>query len=230
LEKSIDPIELSEELLLAVKLKKATTPLEAGLKNLSLSSLKEALQDDDRKKAFWINSYNAYFQIIRSEGTQKPDIYRKRLIHIAGYVFSLDDIEHGILRRNRYKYSMGYLKNIFAKRMIKSLSVDRLDYRIHFALNCGAKSCPPIAFYKHSLLDKQLNLATQSFLEAETIIDEQEATVHVTALFKWFAGDFGGKKGIVNIYKNQLDVDISKLEIKYSAYSWEEDLYNFSKT
>ena len=107
------------------------------------------------------------------------------------------------------------------------MAVDKIDYRIHFALNCGAVSCPPIAFYKAENLDSQLNLATQSFLESETVWDHDKKVAKVTALFKWFYADFGHTKGIKEIYKNQLDVDMTGYSIKYREYSWEDDLENF---
>ena len=196
--------------------------------NVSLPELITTLADDDRKKAFWLNIYNAYYQILRTEKKMgKPDIYRKRSFTIAGELFSLDDVEHGILRKFRYKYSLGYLSNPFTSKLIKDLAVDKLDYRIHFALNCGAKSCPPIAFYKVKNINNQLDLATQSFLEGDTDFDEDNKVVHTTALFQWFAGDFGGKKGIREIYLKQLDKDISGYSIKYKKYSWEDDLGNF---
>jgi hypothetical protein len=195
---------------------------------IPLPMLKSELADDDRKKAFWLNIYNAYYQILRIEKKMdKPDIYRQRSFTIAGELFSLDDVEHGILRKFRSKYSLGYLANPFTSRLIKDLAVDELDYRIHFALNCGAKSCPPIAFYKVKNISSQLDLATQSFLEGDTDFDEANKIVHVTALFQWFAGDFGGKKGIRKIYQQQLDKDISDYSIKYKKYSWEDDLGNF---
>ena len=40
------------------------------------------------------------------------------------------------------------------------MAVDVIDFRIHFALNCGAKSCPPIAFYSYDKINDQLDLAT----------------------------------------------------------------------
>ena len=42
-----------------------------------------------------------------------------------------------------------------------------LDPRIHFALNCGAESCPPISVYSvdnADLLNKQLETAAQCFV------------------------------------------------------------------
>jgi hypothetical protein len=138
-------------------------------------------------------------------------------------------VEHGILRRYRYKFSLGYLPNLFASKFIKTNAVDKLDYRIHFALNCGAQSCPPIAFYKVDNLDMQLDVATQSHLEGESEFDDEHKSMSTTALFKWFYADFGGKQGIRNIYSEQLDKDISNYKIKYKTYSWEEDLANFSE-
>lgn len=219
---------LSEQLLLTVKKQQDTAALQKEMANIPLPVLKTELMDDDRKKAFWLNVYNAYYQILRIEkNMDKPDIYRKRAFTIAGEPFSLDDVEHGILRKFRYKYSLGYLANPFTSRLIKGLAVEELDYRIHFALNCGAKSCPPIAFYKVKNINSQLDLATQAFLEGETKYNDDKKVVHTTALFQWFAGDFGGKKGIRKIYQQQLGKDISAYSIKYKEYSWEDDLGNF---
>lgn len=219
---------LSEQLLLTVKKQQNTTALQEEMAKIPLPTLQAALADDEHKKAFWINVYNAYYQMLRIEkNMDKPDIYRKRAFTIAGASFSLDDVEHGILRKFRYKYSLGYLANPFTSRLIKDLAVDELDYRIHFALNCGAKSCPPIAFYKVKNINSQLDLATQAFLEGDTEYDEDKKVVHTTALFQWFAGDFGGKKGVRAIYQQQLGKDISAYSIKYKEYSWEDDLGNF---
>lgn len=221
-------IDDSRAILLAVKMGEDHAVLRKQLSSYDIQVLKETLNNDNKKKTFWINVYNAYYQILRKQGHDKPDIYKKKLFNIAGQDFSLDDVEHGILRRYRYKYSLGLFANIFTPRLIKELAVDKLDYRIHFALNCGAKSCPPIAFYKLTNLDQQLDLACQSFLEGETRYDEEQKQVYVTALFQWFAADFGGKPGIKRIYKEQLDRDLSGYAIKYDDYSWEEDLDNYS--
>ena len=222
-----DVLNLASQILLKVKMKEPTQDLQAQISKLSHTQLKSALSSDTQKKTFWINIYNAYYQILRQQGHNKPDIYRKRLFKVSGHNYSLDDVEHGILRRYRYKYSLGFFPNLFSKSRIKKLAVDKIDYRIHFALNCGAVSCPPIAFYKAENLDSQLNLATQSFLESETVWDHDKKVAKVTALFKWFYADFGHTKGIKEIYKNQLDVDMTGYSIKYREYSWEDDLENF---
>lgn len=219
---------LAEELLMAVKLKEATISKQEELSVLEYHDLKALLDNDNKKKAFWINLYNAFYQILFiQKKVRKPAIYNEKLIDIADMQFSLDDIEHGILRKHKFKYSLGFLSNPFSKTEIKTLAVKTVDYRIHFALNCGARSCPPIAFYKASALDSQLDMATQSFLEQESDFDNHNKVLYTTALFKWFLGDFGGKKGIRHIYDKQLGKNLEGYSIKYTDYSWEEELDNF---
>ena len=106
----------------------------------------------------------------------------------------MDDIEHGILRRSKVKWSFGYFNKLFPSAFEKKHRVDTLDYRIHFSLNCGATSCPPIAFYKPEQLDKQLEVATKVYLSGEAAYNEADNTVALPALMGWFRGVFGGKK------------------------------------
>ena len=218
----------SEQLLLQVKMKQSNDAIRTALSELSEAQLRQELSTDGRKKAFWINIYNAYYQILRQETDLiKPAIYRDKLVNIAGKMISLDAVEHGILRRNRFKYSLGFFGNLYTKPFVKRHMVDEIDYRIHFALNCGAESCPPIAFYDAGRIDAQLDLSTQSFLEGETSYDDDRKVFITTSLFKWYYGDFGGRSGINQIYAKQLNRDISDYSIKYKDYSWEDDLDNF---
>lgn len=219
---------LSEQLLFAVKLQRATSQLEKGLQSTSMADLQRVLATDEQKKAFWINLYNAFFLILRRDRQiDKPAIYREKLIAIAGQRFSLDDIEHGILRRYRLKWALGYLPDPFAPGLIKKLAVQKRDYRIHFALNCGARSCPPIAFYSAGKLYEQLELATVAFLESETEWRPEQKEVWVTRLFQWYRGDFGGRRGIRHILLKKLGLDAGTFRIHYREYNWQEDLSNF---
>ena len=223
--------QLAETLLLAVKLNQPVEGKVEALANISLDDLLQQLHDDTSKMAFWINCYNAYFQILRKiQKAEKPEIYRSKLFTIARQQFSLDDIEHGILRKYRYKRSLGYFSNPFTSRLIKNLAVSHIDYRIHFALNCGAVSCPPIAFYHPNNLDQQLDLATASFLDTETTFFDDKKEVHVSRLFQWYLGDFGGKKGIRAILKKYLHRTTKGFKIVFADYSWEEQLDNFINT
>ncbi|WP_159024090.1 DUF547 domain-containing protein [Formosa sp. L2A11] len=221
-------LSLSGELLLNVKLKKETTELEQKLNNLSLIELSALLATDKEKKTFWINIYNAYYQILASRSNvQGKHIFKEKEISIADTVFSLDDIEHGILRKYRWKKSLGYLPNLFTSALIRNLAVKEIDYRIHFALNCGAKSCPPIAFYTFEKLNQQLDDAMYAFLSSETIIDTVNKTVKTSKLLFWYHGDFGGVKGIKSILKTVLQVEITTYNLEYNPYSWESHLANY---
>lgn len=220
--------QLSEQLLLAVKMNQATDDFLRQLEYVDLSDLQGQLHNDTIKKAFWINLYNAFYQILRKvRKVEKSNIYVDKLIKVAGKPLSLDDIEHRILRKYRYKFSLGYLANPFAPKLIKQLAVKKIDYRIHFALNCGAESCPPIAFYTVDQLDAQLEMATLNFLESETDVFEDKKEIHISRLFQWFRGDFGGKQGTCKILEEKLGQVTKGFKLIYKKYSWEEQLDNY---
>jgi Protein of unknown function, DUF547 len=222
--------KLSEKLLLAVKMQEPTVDFLKKLEDISLDELKASLKTDGDKKAFWINTYNAFYQILRKiDKVDKPAIFTKKLICIAGASWSLDDIEHGILRRYRWKYSFGYLPNIFTSKLIKEMAVSKIDYRIHFALNCGAKSCPPIAFYSTENIEAQLEMATLSFLENDTDIFNDKKEIHVNRILKWFLGDFDGTKGIRKILNEKLKMNTAGFKLVFKQYTWDDLLDNYSK-
>ena len=221
--------QLSENLLFAVKMKQETQELCKTLANLPPSQFQNDLINDKLKKAFWINIYNSFFQILRKVNQiEIPKIFTQKLIVIANTQWSLDDIEHGILRKFRFKYSLGYFPALFVSKKLKSNAVSEIDYRIHFALNCGAKSCPPIAFYTRDDIEQQLELATQSFLEKETEYNEELKKMYVSRVFFWFLADFGGKKGIRIILGERLNVNFKGYKIVFKDWSWDEHLGNFN--
>lgn len=222
-------LSISEKLLLAVKMLKETLLFEKRLAEITFQELQNQLETDRAKKVFWINCYNAFFQILtKREQLSRNKIFKAKIILIANIKFSLDDIEHGILRKYRSKYSFGYLPNIFVSKISKSLAVKLLDYRIHFALNCGAKSCPPIAFYTLEKLDKQLNDGMYSFLFSETIIDEKNKKISTSKLLHWYQGDFGGASGIKKILQHVFELKDNNYKLLYNKYNWETHLENFS--
>ena len=84
---------------------------------------------------------------------------------IGGFLYSLNDIENGILRSNRQSMGTLYRKPFKAGDPRLKISLAHVDPRIHFALNCGAKSCPPIKTFSGDQVQDQLQVATSSFLE-----------------------------------------------------------------
>lgn len=225
-------VRISQDYMYAAKTGESTAVFEQQLQTVSLSDLVNQLQTDDEKKAFWINLYNGYVQATLSKN---PDAYKSRSaffkskqLKIAGLHLSLDDIEHGILRRSKIKWSGGYLSNLFPGKTEKELRVNKLDYRLHFALNCGAKSCPPIAFYNPENLNKQLDIAATAYLTGEAEYDKEMNIVKLSAIMGWFRNDFGGKKGMRKLLKEKAIIpDTVKPKIKFKSYDWTLYLNNY---
>ena len=225
-------VQLSQDFMYAAKTGDKTSGFISQLKNISLDDLKSTIKTDDDKKAFWINLYNAYTQVALKKNSEqykkRGQFFGSRQIEIAGNKFSLDDIEHGILRRSKIKWSLGYLNKFFAGKTEKQLRVDKLDYRLHFALNCGAKSCPPIAFYKPETIDQQLNIATKVYLRGESEYDEATNTVKLPALMNWFRRDFGGKKKMIQLLRELTILPADKSpKIIFKKYDWTLYLQNY---
>jgi hypothetical protein len=216
---------LSEQWLLAMKKKMPVQDLIQLFAQADWEEITAELTDDTRKKAFWLNIYNAQVQYLLTEKpalfTDKNSFYSKPLLNIGGRKMSLDLIEHGLLRRASIKISLGYISNPFPSRFEKQQMLAKKDFRIHFALNCGAKSCPPIAFYQTQLIENQLDIATASYLEAMCMYEEEINTVFVPKIVCWYSGDFGGKQGIRNLLKKLVLIPKNTYtRISFSEYDW----------
>ena len=107
---------------------------------------------------------------------------------IGGQCFSLNDIENGILRGNKGSMATLYMTP-FGKgdpRIVHALP--EAEPKIHFALNCGAKSCPPIKTFKPDGIDAQLKTATDSYLENDDAVtlEPDKGVIYLSMLFKWY--------------------------------------------
>ena len=227
-------LQLSQDFIYTSKTGNETTPLEKQLAELPFDSLKTMLKTDDEKKAFWINLYNGFTQAMlkKDPGKYKSRsvFFKAENIFVGGKAFSLDDIEHGILRRSSIKWSLGYLKNPFPGITEKALRVKNLDSRIHFALNCGAKSCPPIAFYDADKINAQLDLAARSYLSSEAIYNAEKNTLLLPAIMGWFRRDFKGKKNMLLLAKKYgIIPEAAHPKISFAKYDWSLSLNNYSK-
>ena len=150
------------------------------------------------------------------------------MIKVAGMLLSFDDIEHGILRASTWKFSLGYLKNPFAPEFETKFRLSKTDKRIHFALNCGAKSCPPIAIYTTENYNRRINEVAHAYLNEISVLDKEKNTLYTTALFSWFRGDFGGSSGI---RKTLIEYGVlqknSNATIEFNDYDWTLHLNNY---
>ncbi len=171
--------------------------------------------------AFWINAYNAYTlkliidkypvsSILRTVGIPIPKInmpWMKKIATVGGTVYTLDHIEHQILRK------------------------DYTEPRIHFAIVCASISCPQLRreAYFGEKLEAQLQDQTLQFLNDPTKnqINGGTDTIHLSKIFDWFKEDFLGNAETVQPYLAQFfDGEIktklsnNEYRIKYTDYDW----------
>jgi len=165
--------------------------------------------------AFYINAYNTWtiklilsgypgIKSIKELGNILKTPWKKKICRIDGDVITLDDIEHHILRP-RFK-----------------------DPRVHFAINCAALDCPPLASepYAGNTLDRQLNNAVTAFINNRRRNYFEGNILYVSRIFKWFKEDFN--EDVVGFFIKYADEDLKKrLEIKkqaikitYLRYDW----------
>jgi uncharacterized membrane protein YdjX (TVP38/TMEM64 family) len=148
--------------------------------------------------AFWINAYNACMlrQVVDHYPIEKdgrllsrlrnavsdrpansvwqiPDVFGRTHCRVAGQERSQDQIEHEIIR------PMG-------------------DPRIHFAVNCAARSCPPLwpEAYTAERLDAQLDRAVRNLMAQPEQFSLEKDGVRVNKVLDWYKEDFGGIPGL----------------------------------
>jgi len=164
--------------------------------------------------ALYINAYNAYtlklilknypVDSIKDIGGWFKGPWKISFCKIGGKTFTLDEIEHEIIRP-RFK-----------------------DPRVHFAVNCASNGCPPLISesYQGSILDQQLDASTRSFLNNPERNRLEGNTLYVSKIFKWFGKDFGGD--VVGFFlkyaegdlKNRLSAKRDQITIEYLHYDW----------
>lgn len=231
--KTSDFNKLSEEFLQNIKNGKDTRAIQDRIANTTLTELTSSLITDTHQLAFWINIYNAYILVILSENPElyddKKAFFKKEQIPIAGKLLSFEKIEHGIIRKSQWSLGQGRIRKWFPNKLERRLRIRKRDYRIHFALNCGAKDCPPVTIYNPEELDEQLDQGTELFLKQNSDYHPEKNEVAVTSLFNWFRGDFGGKQGIKKILKEFEVIPTTKdIDISYKNYDWTLDLDNWT--
>ena len=157
------------------------------LQKINLKKLHSELNTPNKKLAFWINTYNSLVQIRLIENPNifedKNAFFKKNDILIGGEKLSLNDIENGIMRLKTDEN----ITNLF---ITKKFMLKTLENRIHFTLNCGATSCPAIAYYNPDELEQQLEGATRFYVENNCEYDAEKNEVLISELFSWFKDDF----------------------------------------
>ena len=123
-------------------------------RQLQRVDLDSMAQNRNELLAFFINIYNALVihgtieRGVPANLWARYSFFSTTAYNIGGYKFTLNDIENGILRGNRASMATLYMRPFAATLekdpRLKFAVKDPVEARIHFALNCGAKSCPPI--------------------------------------------------------------------------------------
>ncbi|MFN3265705.1 MAG: DUF547 domain-containing protein [Deinococcales bacterium] len=168
-------------------------------------------------KAFWLNLYNAltlhamHAANIQNSVLESLGFFNAYAYRIDGLVLTLNQIEHGILRANRPAL-VGLPP--FAKNDPRAKWVLPLDARIHFALNCGAASCPPIRNYQAAQLEQQLELATHAYLSDCQVKD---SVVYLPRLLSYYATDFGKPLLFTQRYRPDLP---NNAKVRFLPYQW----------
>jgi len=204
----------------------------ALLRNFDVNQLKERQE----KLAFWINLYNTMVihgvidWDIRESVKERNGFFRHLKYDIGGHLFSLNDIEHGILRGNT-RPPYGLFRPFGSGDPRLPFIVSAGDPRIHFTLVCGSRSCPPIGFYTSDRIDEQLDVATASFVNSpELEIVPSENLLRISQIFRWYRRDFGGtQRAVIEFLLRHLDPGEKKdfiqdhkesVRILYRDYDW----------
>ena len=108
--------------------------------------------------AFWINLYNAmvlHATVVLGPPEDTPEARTAffsgatgATYEVADHVLSLDDVEHALLRRSPAGDARSFAEDDARRRTFAPTLARKFDNRIHFALNCGASSCPPVKLFR----------------------------------------------------------------------------------
>lgn len=157
------------------------------------------------KMAFWINAYNAFTidlildhyplnSITQLDGGKPWSVKR---IALGGAKYSLDQIENEILRP-QFR-----------------------DARLHFALNCAARSCPPLwnRAFTPDKLETALEDRARRFINDPKYNTLGTDKASVSKIFEWYAADFGDLPAFLNRYAAGVQL-APGAAIEYREYDW----------
>jgi len=152
-----------------------------------LAAAEPAVLDEKARFALWANAYNLLaiktvvdrypIASIKDGGSFLSPIWKRKVGAVAGQEFSLDEIEHGVLRKEFH------------------------EPRVHFAIVCASLSCPDLRAepYVAERLDAQLDEQARSFLANAgkgLAPGDDGKSARVSSIFKWFRDDFAPAGGV----------------------------------
>ena len=158
------------------------------------------------KKAFWLNTYNAWtikLVLERYPVNSIKDVsakpWDKRFIKVGANTLTLNDIENKIIRR-QFK-----------------------DARIHFAVNCAAISCPKLSNKAFTAInvEKELDRLTKEFLKTDNV-NLIEKSAQLSKIFEWYAADFiEESESVLKFVEQHSGMTFHpKVKVSYLEYNW----------
>jgi Protein of unknown function, DUF547 len=206
-------VRYSELILFAIRDKQPTDQLLQQVKIYDWKELQDELKTDNYKKAFWINIYNAYVQVLLAQRTGLTTVpvsfFNEKKIVVAGKTFSLSEIENTLLKKGKG-------------------ALDSNDYRIHLVLNKGTVSSPFIVVFDSDNIETLLPETVYKYLKSSVHLDEDGFEAEVPMVFKRYRADFGGTKNIIEILrKNEVVFMNVKPELEYKKDDMTLKLNNF---
>ena len=148
-------------------------------------------------------------------------------LKVGGHAFSLDEVQHGLLRGNVAKH--GRLRAPMSRDDPRLAFMPiAFDERMHFALYSAARSSPALRAFDGGTLDKQLEEATAEYLRRTVRIEDGGAVVVLPRLLDWYAKDFGGERGALEFALARLDEDAvdavdrrqGRVKLQYAEFDW----------
>jgi len=158
--------------------------------------------------ADWLNAYNAI--VVKSVVEAYPlrtvrdvdGFFDAKRHRVAGAQRTLDDIENRIVRP-RFR-----------------------DARVHFALNCAAKSCPALhgRAFRQGSLDRTLDRLVTRAVANRRHVRVADGELKVSEIFHWFHEDFERDGGSIRGWLESKGVDLSGVpasaEVGRITYDW----------
>jgi hypothetical protein len=170
-----------------------------------LQGVKMSTLDSDARMAFCLNVYNlmvkhAFVKVGRPESNMRRDFFFSNVSYnIGGDIYSLNDVENGILRGNKRPAGFHISRPFSSGDPRMNCVMEHPDERLHFALNCGAKSCPPVKEYTADAIQEELRVVAVAFCgdDSNVAVDVDKMEVRISKLFHWYLYDFAPSEKIL---------------------------------
>ncbi len=223
-----DAVSLSQAVLVSARSRGRDL---LGLAGALRSTSSTSLGSDSARAAFWINVYNALLRHaltrfgLRGSLRWHAWIFFVAAYEVGGRRYTLHTIEHGLLRGNRPGPPLPVRPLRVGDPRLES-APSAVDRRVHFALHCGARSCPPVRAYAAADLDAQLDLATRAYLAEETVVDWGARRIMLPRLCRLYLSDFGGIAGVIDLLRTHHDDgeriarERADLAVTWGPYDW----------